>query len=123
LYQQIETMNNNQTETSVQGTEGLNELFTTYFNEVVQSYPSIFTKDDVILFLNRIQKEVTEVTKSVPTNEGKSQEQILDIVQEFLEDIDIDQYSDIELSGRELSIDFYHRDLFRDLKDVVESKL
>lgn len=95
----------------------LSQVIEKYKVKVEDSYPSIFTKTDVIGLLENIQNELTE-KPDVPS---------LDVIQdlkqrlkEVVYDIDIEGNVDLELSGNCVEVSYCIDDLTRQLMDVVD---
>ena len=117
MEQQTET-------TTVPGTEVVKNLFTGYFNEVVNSYPSVFTKDDVILLLNRINKDVTSIPqpKSVEISNEWLEEiegEIAEKIEDCIDGIDVDDIVELELYNREIEVTLNKRVLTTELRDTI----
>lgn len=112
---------NTQTKTETQGVEVISSLFTSYLNEVINSYPSVYSKDDVIFLLNRIQGELMKQDFTKPSvNMDDLVEKIKDEVTTVIEDYDYDGDIDLSLDGREITIDFDYRDLVDRVKDTID---
>jgi hypothetical protein len=112
--------NNTQTKTETLGVEVISNFITDQIKQVPHTYPSLYSKDDVIVLLNRILNFVNEVMKSSPTIDGRSQEDVFNSIRDFTQGIDIDTYIDIDLNGRELEVEFYHKDFLNDLIKSVQ---
>lgn len=48
------------TQTTTETTQGVESVFQKVRLEVIESYPSVYTKDDVILLIDRIQRDVQD---------------------------------------------------------------
>jgi DNA-directed RNA polymerase beta' subunit len=74
--------------------------------EVLNSYPSIFSKDDVIALLNVLQARLLEEKEE---NEDYSKNKIEDLqnsVLKIIENFDFDDITEVELYNREITLDF-----------------
>lgn len=88
--------------------------------EVIESYPSIFSKDDVILLIDRIQKDVRTNTPKVSTEKIQNlRDELKEGMKEIIDSYDFDGETEVELNGREITIDFN----YRGLRDEIEERI
>jgi len=113
--------------TDTQGVEVVESIFKDYFNEVVSAYPSIFSKDDVIMLLNRVQNTIVE--KGLPvSNKSVNLEKLREDVLEAIENHDYNDNYDLEAEMNrkhsiEVSVSFdttYLRDEIHDIFNNCE---
>ncbi len=114
----------------------ITNLFATKTSEVLASFPSVFSKDDVYTLLTRINKEIdtildeTPITHTLTDGEGCY---TFEEIKEAFEKIDVKDFCDIDyssadysLSGNEIYLesvdyDINTRDLFSSLEDELLS--
>ena len=104
------------TQTKTESTQGVESVFEKVRLEVIESYPSIFSKDDVILLLDRVHKDLEELPKSGDNSQviEKVIERVVDIVENY------DYESDCELSisyNNVVEVDFNHDGLVREIRE------
>lgn len=96
------------------------KIFHTVRMEVIESYPSIFSKDDVILLIDRIQKDVRTITPKVSTETIENlRDELISEMNDVIGSYDYDSEIEVELNDREIQVDFNHRGL----RDEIEEKI
>lgn len=115
-------MDNNQTITETQGVEvTIPSVLTSFRNEVINSFPSLYSKDDVIFLLDRIQGELKKLDVTKPSvNIDDLVVRIKDEVNSVIEDYDYDGDIDLSLDGREINLDFDYRFLVEKVNEVID---
>lgn len=86
--------------------------------EVIESYPSIFSKDDVILLIDRIQREVGNPTISSEKLD-KLKDELIDGVKDVIRDFDYDDVIELSVDGREISVDFDSPSLLVEVEERI----
>lgn len=113
----------------------ITNLFATKTSEVLASFPSVFSKDDVYTLLTRINKEIDTILDETPITHTLTDEDSYTFaeIKEAFENIDIKDFCDTDyssadysLSGNEIyleSVDYNvnTRDLFSSLEDELLS--
>lgn len=108
-----------QTTVETQGVD-TEKIFHTVRMEVIESYPSIFSKDDVILLIDRLQKDVGTITPTVSTEKIQNlRDELKEGMKEIIDSYDFDGETEVELNGREITIDFN----YRGLRDEIEERI
>jgi hypothetical protein len=114
----------------------ITNLFATKTSEVLASFPSVFSKDDVYTLLTRINKEVDTILDETPITHTLTDGEdcyTFEEIKEAFEKIDVKDFCDTDyssadysLSGNEIyleSVDYNinTRDLFSSLEDELLS--
>lgn len=108
-----------QTTVETQGVD-TEKIFHTVRMEVIESYPSIFSKDDVILLIDRLQKDVGTITPTVSTEKIQNlRDELKEGMKDIIDSYDFDGETEVELNGREITIDFN----YRGLRDEIEERI
>lgn len=112
-----------QTTVETQGVVTTEEIFHKVRMEVIESYPSVYSKDDVILLIDRIQREVGNINGGKMTQDswGRLRTQIEGKIIEVCNDFDFDGTIDVELNyNRQIEVLFDPRDLRNELVEAVD---
>ena len=89
-----------------------------YKVKVLNSYPSIFTKDDVIGLLVNLSQEL----KEVPTDLSDLESRILESIEDVVSGENIEDNIDLELNGFELSCSYDIDDLVDSLRTMIKDE-
>ena len=109
------------TQTITETTQGVESVFHNVRMEVIDSYPSIFSKDDVILLIDRLQRDVNLIPQSQQNiNVENLKEEIYQSVRNTIEGFDYDDLVELELGyNRTIDVSFETDGLVREVKDVI----
>ncbi len=89
-----------------------------YKVKVLNSYPSIFTKDDVIGLLVNLSQELDEL----PTDLSDLETRILDSIEDVVSGENIGDNVELELNGFEISCSYDIDDLVDSLRSMVKDE-
>ena len=89
-----------------------------YKVKVLNSYPSIFTKDDVTKLLVNLSEEL----KDVPTDLSDLETRILDSIEDVVSGENIEDNVQLELNGFEISCSYDIDDLVDSLRRMVKDE-
>lgn len=110
-----------------QGAETVNAIFADFRNQTETSFPSLFSREDVLLLLEQIQAQVSQVaTGSSSSGSDDVQlkafaDKIRAAVISAVEDHDYDDNMEVDLDGREIRVDFDYRYLSCDVAAAIDN--
>lgn len=117
-----------QTKTATaQGAESVNAIFADFRNQTETSFPSLFSREDVLLLLEQIEAQVSQVTTTSSASGSDDSrlkafaDKIRNAVISAVEDHDYDDNMEVELDGREIRVDFDYRYLSNDVAAAIDN--
>jgi len=99
--------------------KNVNQVIEEYKVQVESSFPSIFTKVDVIQLLNSIEVELLKVPRGTSSD---LLENIKDRIEDVVNEEDIEGNVELELSGNCIEVSYSTYDLIRNLTSMVEEE-
>lgn len=99
--------------------KNVNQVIEEYKVQVESSFPSIFTKVDVIQLLNSIEVELLKVPRGTSS---ELLENINDRIKDVVNDSSIEDNVELELSGNCIEVSYDTYDLVRELKSMIEEE-
>jgi predicted RNA-binding protein Jag len=105
--------------------EQVKKVFETYQQKVMDSFPSVYSKDDIEKLLEEMLTEI-ENTQSenkplLDIDIEEFKEDIIDKVESLIDNYDFEDNSELELSGREINISVDTRYLRDEIRDEIGS--
>jgi predicted RNA-binding protein Jag len=103
--------------------ETTQSLIKDYKNNVLNSYPSIYTKDDVVHLLELLSQEIDRLPKvekpllEIDIEEFK--EDVIDKVERILDNYDFEDNVELEVRHREIFVSFDSGNLMDEIRDDI----
>lgn len=101
----------------------IREVVEKHQQQVMDSFPSIYTKGDVVHLLGEILlvelEKVESQTKKVEFDLEEFREDLIDKVERIIDNYDIEDNVELEMSGREIQVTFDTSSLMDEIKDSV----
>ena len=100
--------------------KNVNQVIEEYKVQVESSFPSIFTKVDVIQLLNSMEVELMKVPRGTSEFESHLIQEIKDRVEEVVDGSYIEDNVSLDLNGNCIEVSYDTDDLVRELKRSIE---
>ena len=100
--------------------EKVHKLIRDYKDNVLNSYPSIYTKGDVTHLLDLLSQEIKTLPQEKPLLEidiEEFKEDVLDKIDKIVDNYDFEECVELELNGREIEVTFNER--YTSIKDEL----
>jgi len=101
----------------------IREVVEKHQQQVMDSCPSIFTKEDVFHLLGEVLlvdlEKVESQTKKVEFDLEEFKEDLIDKVERIVDNFDIEDNVELEMSGREIDVSFDTSSLKDELRDSI----
>ena len=100
--------------------EKVHKLIRDYKDNVLNSYPSIYTKGDVTHLLDLLSQEIKTLPQEKPLLEidiEEFKEDVLDKIDKIVDNYDFEECVELELDGREIKVTFNER--YTSIKDEL----
>ena len=100
--------------------EKVHKLIRDYKDNVLNSYPSIYTKGDVTHLLDLLSQEIKTLPQEKPFLEidfEEFKEDVLDKIDKIVDNYDFEDCVELELNGREIEVTFNER--YTSIKDEL----
>ncbi len=105
----------------------MNQAVTEMVQTINDSFPSIYTKDDVISVLKKLASNIDEKVKMLPDESSvPNLKAILDVISDTCDSFHVDDYVQVDHDSAEFSLDYNNRvtldrvDFEMDMTDVYE---
>jgi hypothetical protein len=100
----------------------VHDILTKYENQVWNSFPSVYTKDDIKKMMNEIIIEVDEVLEKESTDIDLDdlQQKIITSVVDTIESFDFEDEIELELNyGNQIDITFENDKIIRSVRETI----
>lgn len=101
----------------------IREVVEKHQQQVMDSFPSIYTKGDVVHLLGEILlvelEKVESQTKKVEFDLEEFKEDVIDKVERIIDNFDIEDNVELEMSGREIEVSFDTSNLKDEIRDSI----
>jgi hypothetical protein len=104
--------------------ETVQSLIKNYKDNVLNSFPSVYSKGDVTHLLDLLSEEIERLPQEKPLLEidyEEFKEDVIDKVEKVVDDYDFEECVELELNGREIEVTF--NDRYNSVKDVLRDEL
>lgn len=101
----------------------IKEVVEKHQQQVMDSFPSIYTKEDVFHLLGEVLlvdlEKIESQTKKVEFDLEEFKEDLIDKVERIVDNFDIEDNVELEMSGREIDVSFDTSSLKDELRDSI----
>lgn len=98
----------------------IQEVVEKYQQQVMDSFPSIFTKGDVQHLLGEMLLELEKVPRgTIDFDLEEFKEDVIDKIERIIDNHDIEDNVELEMSGREIEVSFDTSSLKDEIRDSV----